>query len=360
MKFGIHTLPLRTPDTDRTKSYHDDALNFIWADELGFSEAWMGEHYTIPWEPVPAADLFIAFVAARTKDIRLGTGIHLLTMSDPRLVAMRIAYLDHLTEGRFNFGVGAGGNAFDFKWFDVEPGSQQRKATEALDIILRLWTERGAFEYEGEFWNFNVPEALPDKRYHIYPRQQPYPPIMMSGLSVKSPSIKMAGERGHWPSSVQFHGPSALATQWQIYEDAALAAGHVPDRRDWRIAREIFVARTDAEAQDLVRESALHDGWKYWIDSLRMQNQLGLVKVDPEMPDDAVDYDYLVDNIWIVGSPDTVTERLTTLYKEVGGWGTTLQIQYEWSDPAVWRRNMELLMTEVYPNVEGLEPEGAG
>ena len=109
MKYGMFAMPLRPPGGDVTKEYHQDIETFVMGDKLGYTEGWMGEHYTIPWEPIPATDLFAASVFARTKNIRIGTGIVLLPMHDPRQVALRIAYLDHLSEGRLNFGIGAGG-----------------------------------------------------------------------------------------------------------------------------------------------------------------------------------------------------------------------------------------------------------
>jgi alkanesulfonate monooxygenase SsuD/methylene tetrahydromethanopterin reductase-like flavin-dependent oxidoreductase (luciferase family) len=357
--FGILNLPMHPPENDLNTSYHNDVLKFVWADELGFKEGWIGEHYTIPWQPVPAGDIFVAHVAGQTENIRLGTGIHVLSFSDPRLVALRIAYLDHLTKGRLNFGIGAGGTPLDMEWFNCEPGEHQRRTSEAIDVILRIWTEREPFEHKGEFWNFKMPTPIPEypMGYHIYPYQKPFPQIMMSGLQVHSPSLRLAGEKGWWASSVQFHPAANLLKQWEMYADGARAAAKKTDRANWRVAREIFVAPTDAEARDLVKGSDLHRSYEYWITVLKGMKATQLLKIDPEMPDEHLTVDYFMKNIWIVGSPDTVSEKLIQLYKEVGGWGTTLQIQYDWAPMSVWRRNMQLLMDEVHPNVRDLVPD---
>ena len=75
-------------------------------------------------------------------------------------------------------------------------------------------------------------------------------------------------------------------------------------------------------------------------------------KLDPEMPDEAVTVDYLLDNIWIVGSPDDVTAQLSKLSDQVGGFGTVLQIAHDWApDQDRWHRSMELLATKVMPQL---------
>ena len=76
-------------------------------DELGFDEAWIGEHFTSPWEPIPAPDLLIAQALMKTKRIKLGSGAHLLPFHHPAELAHRVAYLDHISQGRFLFGGGS-------------------------------------------------------------------------------------------------------------------------------------------------------------------------------------------------------------------------------------------------------------
>ena len=81
----------------------------IKADQLGSTEAWIGQHHTVAWEPIPSNDLFIANVLPRTKQIRLGSGVSILPQHHPVNVAVRLAYLDHLSRGRINCGFGQGG-----------------------------------------------------------------------------------------------------------------------------------------------------------------------------------------------------------------------------------------------------------
>jgi alkanesulfonate monooxygenase SsuD/methylene tetrahydromethanopterin reductase-like flavin-dependent oxidoreductase (luciferase family) len=76
-----------------------------------------------------------------------------------------------------------------------------------------------------------------------------------------------------------------------------------------------------------------------------------MLKVDPEMPDRDVTLDYLCDNIWIVGSPETVARKLTKLSEDVGGFGTLLVIAHEWTPRGAWERSMRLLAKDVVPRL---------
>jgi alkanesulfonate monooxygenase SsuD/methylene tetrahydromethanopterin reductase-like flavin-dependent oxidoreductase (luciferase family) len=82
--------------------------------------------------------------------------------------------------------------------------------------------------------------------------------------------------------------------------------------------------------------------------------RFGMVKQDLSMPDEAVTPEYLLDNHWIVGDPETVAQKIRALSDLVGGFGKLLVIAHEWPDPAVWDRSMTLLANEVMPKLADL------
>ncbi len=365
MQYGMFSMPLRPPGGDVTKEYHQDVETFVLGDKLGYSEGWMGEHYTIPWEPVPSTDLFAASVFAQTEQIRVGTGVVLLPMHDPRLVALRIAYLDHLSKGRLNFGIGAGGAPTDFHFWDIDykEGEHRARMRESIDVIKRLWTEDDPFEHNGKFWQFKVPEPMMQVPlyHHVRPYQDPHPPIAVAGLHKASESLVTAGEQGWIPMSINYLPAENLITHWGAVCDGAKKGGRpTPSRRDWRIAREIFVAKTDAEARDKVLNGPMAAAYSnYMFNVLQSLGVVDLYKSDPDMPDEALTAEYVCDNIWVVGSPDTVAEKLETLYNDVGGFGTVLQIQYTYEPFQEWKDNMELLAKQVMPQLKHLVPDDA-
>lgn len=361
MELGMFAMPLRPLEGDITANYHRDVEAFVLGDKLGYSEGWMGEHFTIPWEPVPAPDLFIATVLAKTQNIKLGTGVVLLPMHDPRLVATRIAYLDHLARGRLYFGIGAGGAPTDFHFWDIDykNGEHRARMRESIDVIMRLWTEDKPFTHNGKFWQFKVPEPMMNVPlyHHIRPYQKPHPQIAVAGLHKASESLVTAGERGWIPMSINYLPARNLITHWDAVREGARRSGRTVSRRQWRIAREIYVARTDAEAREHVLSGAIGRAYSgYMHNVLRSLNVLDLYKTDPEMPDDALTTEYVCDNIFVVGSPDTVTRKLRQLYADVGGFGTALQIQYVYEPWSKWTSSMELLAKEVMPNLRDLVP----
>src|SRR6478736_3080178 len=108
------------PECDLKEGHDWDLQVLRWLDELGYQEAWIGEHHTAPWEPHPSPDLLLAQAFLQTKNIRLGPGGFLLPYHHPAELANRVAMLDHLSEGRLNFGVAASGLPSDWAMFNVD------------------------------------------------------------------------------------------------------------------------------------------------------------------------------------------------------------------------------------------------
>ncbi len=100
MELGYFSMPSHPPERGLKAGHDWDLQTLRWLDELGYAEAWIGEHHTAPWEPHPAPDLLIAQALLQTKRIRIGPGGFLLPYHHPAELANRVAMLDHLSEGR--------------------------------------------------------------------------------------------------------------------------------------------------------------------------------------------------------------------------------------------------------------------
>ena len=96
MKLGLFMMPVHPPEKPLVQTYQEDRELLVLADELGFSEAWIGEHATMAWENIPAPDLLIAQALARTSQMRLATGVSCLPNHDPMMLAQRIAQLPEM------------------------------------------------------------------------------------------------------------------------------------------------------------------------------------------------------------------------------------------------------------------------
>src|SRR5207248_2903825 len=183
MDYGLFTMPSHPPERNLYDGHRWDLQQLRWADELGFSEAWIGEHHTAPWEPHPAPDLLVAQALLQTSRMRIGPGGFLMPYHHPAELAHRVAMRDPL-------------------------------------------------------------------RPHIKPFQKPYPPIGVAGVSKGSDTLKLAGERGFWPMSLNLN-PTYVGSHWDAVEQGAARTGRTPKRSEWRLVREIFIADTDAEAMRL-------------------------------------------------------------------------------------------------------------
>ncbi|MEM4408399.1 MAG: LLM class flavin-dependent oxidoreductase [Candidatus Caldarchaeum sp.] len=361
MDLGFFTMPLHPPGRRLAETLDEDLEQLIILDELGFSEAWIGEHFTAGWENIPAPDLLIAKATALTKRIVLGTGVSCLPNHDPFVLAHRIALLDHLAKGRFHWGIGAGSFIGDFKAFliDSKSGEQRRLTKEALDCILNLWNNPTPGVYRHKRWNFCVPEPELDVGLglHIEPYQKPHPPIAVAGISDNSGSLRMAGERGWIPMSINFVTRNTLRSHWRAVEEGAERAGRVPERAKWRIARDVFVGETTAEARRDALEGTLgRDFRDYFFKIVRkIRGSLDLFKIEKDVPDSEIDLNYMIDNMWIVGSPEDVAGRIRELYEFVGGFGVLLVMGHEWNPKEKWIRSMRLLVEEVMPRLKDLD-----
>jgi alkanesulfonate monooxygenase SsuD/methylene tetrahydromethanopterin reductase-like flavin-dependent oxidoreductase (luciferase family) len=364
MNLGLFTMPSHPPERSLFDGHQWDLQVLRWADALGYTEAWIGEHHTAPWEPHPSPDLIVAQALMQTKNIRLGPGGFLLPFHHPAELANRVAMLDHMAQGRFNFGVAASGLPSDWAMFNVDgmAGVNREMTREALDIILKLWAADEPFDYKGKFWQVSRPGTMfGTLKAHIRPFQKPHPPIGVAGLSKNSDTLKLAGERGFIPMSLNLN-PAYVGSHWESVEEGARKSGRTPYRGDWRMVREVFVAETDDRAFKLSAGGMMGRQMReYFLPLLGAFGFLEYLKHDPGVPDSDVTPDYCARHNWLIGSPATVAEKLERIYHEVGGFGTLLVFCFDYADqPEAWRTSLELLARDVLPRVKHLVPKKLG
>ncbi|HUE75454.1 MAG TPA: LLM class flavin-dependent oxidoreductase [Chloroflexota bacterium] len=359
MNLGLFMMPVHPPGKLVAQCYDEDIEAIALADEVGYAEAWIGEHATMQWENIPAPDQFIARVFPETKQIRFGTGVVLMSQHHPANTANRIAQLDHLTRGRLNFGIGLSGVATDLELFAIDgasglPGIMMMRA---IDLILKFWTEDPPYDFPGQFWPVRVRDPRPEVGIGplLKPFQKPYPPIAVPGVSASSRLLYTCGQRGWMPLSSNFTHARLLRSQWDQVARGAESAERTADRSTWRIAREVYVAETTEEARAFARRSSIAQAFDdYFFKLLRPSGRLELFKASDETPTSDVTVDYLLDNVWLVGSPDDVARQIVELHEQVGGFGTLLMVPHDWDEPDRWRSSMRLLATEVMPRVAHL------
>jgi alkanesulfonate monooxygenase SsuD/methylene tetrahydromethanopterin reductase-like flavin-dependent oxidoreductase (luciferase family) len=350
MKFAMFQTPFMRPTRSPREVFDWAVDQAITCDQAGFTEYWIGEHATMTYESIPNPELVIAACARETDNLVMAPGAHLLPYHHPGTLAVQVAWMTHVLKGRYILGVGAGAYPTDGAVRGMKDLSQNHKMVlESLEIMHKIWANE-PFHFQGEFWNGGLAESDPS---HPQRAMTPYGgkvDIAMAGLSPNSPSLTFAGKKGWIPLSV-YAGEAAIAGHWETYQAAATAAGHSPDRSILRVVRDIIVADTDAEARKLAVEGGVGDAWRNYL--MPVYKQFGLLEAMlPGMDMSDVDIDTLVEKVWIVGSPDTVAEKLNNVLERTGGWGTTLVYSHDYSDqPEAWNNSLQLLASEVAPKI---------
>jgi alkanesulfonate monooxygenase SsuD/methylene tetrahydromethanopterin reductase-like flavin-dependent oxidoreductase (luciferase family) len=353
---GMFTMPFHHPTKNYAQLLGEDREAVILADRLGFSEAYVGEHFSSWSERITSPLIFLATVIPLTRQIRLGTGVLNLPQVHPGLVAAHAAMFDQLSGGRFIMGIGPGGLVSDIEMFDVGQAElRPQMVQESIEIVLKLWAQDPPYEINGRFWKFALKEAVwPEFKVGYIPRplQQPHPPIALSIITPNSSSAKVAGERGWIPVSGNFFHKRYLRGHWEKYVEGCEAAGRRPDPGVWRVSRSVLVTETDAEAEEYLADpaSGLSFYYKFFIHSFAQgRKALFMIKPDVNLPDDATTVDAVKRGMIIAGSPARVLEQLVALREEIGDFGTLLMAGHDWDRPALWKRSMELLATQVMP-----------
>jgi alkanesulfonate monooxygenase SsuD/methylene tetrahydromethanopterin reductase-like flavin-dependent oxidoreductase (luciferase family) len=152
--------------------------------------------------------------------------------------------------------------------------------------------------------------------------------------------------------SGQFFHRRYLKGHWEKYVEGCERAGRRPDPNIWRVSRSVLVTESDAEAEEYLADpdNGLSFYYHFFHHSFsKGRKALFMLKPDLLIPDEDVTEDMIKRALVIAGSPRRVLEQLVALREETGHFGTLLMGGHDWDRPALWRRSMELLATEVMP-----------
>jgi alkanesulfonate monooxygenase SsuD/methylene tetrahydromethanopterin reductase-like flavin-dependent oxidoreductase (luciferase family) len=344
----------------REKDYHtglmEDREAIILADKLGYSEAWIGEHYASAPEQITSPMMFLATLINETRNIKLCTGVICLPQYHPGLVAGQAAMFDHLTKGRFIMGVGPGGLPPDFELFETMDSERNEMMHESIDIIRQIWAGEPPYDIQGKHWKISIKDWVHDDiglGSMCKPYQKPYPPMAVSAMSPFSSSIRYAAKMDFIPISANFIGNWSVKSHWQVYAEECEKNGRKADPEIWRVARNIHVADTDAEAEAFVKEANGSCDWyfDYLFRIFDRAEMKGAFVVNKDDDPDKLTHEALRDNYTLYGSPNTVVEKILALREEIGHFGTLVLTAQDWTDAAAMKRSMKLLAEEVMPAV---------
>jgi len=356
MRLGMFMHPLH----DFKRGYHtllnEDRAVIKCADALGFDEVWLGEHHTVPSEPVQSALLMFATMIPETERITFGTAVHCLPYYHPAMIANWAAQFDHLAQGRFYMGIGVGGTPTDFELFNVADKDRMEMVIESIEMIHGIWASDPPYAFHGKHWDFEVKGNL-KPHYGIggmaKPYQKPHPPVMIPALSRGSGSVRTGVQRSWQILSANFIAADVVKGHWREQVAECEKLGRRPDPSLWRAGRTLLVTDTDEDARAYLRrpDCALRWYFEWVLDAVTSGKAAQIMKSDADldMPDDELSVDYCLDNLVIAGSPKTVVEKLVEFRDHVGPFETLICSHHDWVHETLWRRHMELLATEVMP-----------
>ena len=342
MKFGIFLAPFHPLGENPTLAMDRDMELIEKLDALGYDEAWIGEHHSAGWETISSPEIFIAAAAARTRHIKLGTGVVSLPYHHPLIVADRMVQLDHMTRGRVLFGVGPGALSTDAVMMGIDPPTQRPRMNEALRIIMRLFTETEPITHHSDWFTLN--EAM----LQLRPYTQPHMPVAVA--AVQSPAgMVAAGEHGAGvltfsvPRGKDMH---ALQDFWGIAEKTAAEHGKTMDRSQWRVVLHVHLAESRKEALAQMNER----GARYEVEYRR--RTLG-IEVDNTIPGEEFAGRMADEGIWCIGTPDDLIAKIRQLQEATGGFGGVMVQAIDWADTQHLYHSYDLLARYVMPQFQG-------
>ena len=363
METGLIFHPYMRPGRTARQTFEWGVQSAIACDKVGFTSMMISEHASQVWENIPNPELIMAAAALQTKKIKFAPMAHLLPHQHPAKLAIMVGWLSQILEGRYFLGIGAGAYPQASYIHGIKNGEDTKftneMVRESLMIMEKIW-KREPFFYEGKFWKAGYPAELESDEagdeQHKLADFSPWggpPEIAVTGFSFNSPSMRLAGERNFKPVSI-FSGLAALKSHWDTYSEAAIKAGHTPDRSRYHVSQTVFVAETDKEAKRLVMEGPIGYCFsRYLIPIWRRFGMMDGFAKDAGVDPLKADLEFLVDHVFVVGSPDTVVEKINTLFEGCGGWGT-LQVESHdyYDDPAPWFQSLDLIVKEVAPRIK--------
>ena len=342
LKFGIFLAPFHPVGQNPTLALERDLQLIEHLDELGFEEAWFGEHHSAGYEIIASPEVFIAAAAQRTKHIRLGTGVSSLPYHHPFMLADRLVLLDHLTRGRLMIGVGPGALPSDAFMMGIDPAKQRDMMEESLEAILLLLAGDEPVSYETDWFK------LVKARLQMRPFQRPFPEVAVAA-QVSPAGPRAAGRFGCSLLSIgatSAGGFDILGAHWDVMEERAVEFGTTVDRSKWRLVGPMHIADT--------KEQAIEDvgfGLAEWVDYFQRVAAL------PLAPDTA-NHETLVDALnasgfAVIGTVEDAIKQVERLRKQSNGFGTFLLMGHEWADTAATRHSYELIARYVAPEFQG-------
>jgi alkanesulfonate monooxygenase SsuD/methylene tetrahydromethanopterin reductase-like flavin-dependent oxidoreductase (luciferase family) len=346
LEFGLFHEFARRPGQSYTEAFDESFELVDAAERCGLDAVWLAELHVQPNRTVLASPLTIASaIGTRTERIKIGTGVQVLPLVNPLRIAEDAATVDQISHGRLIFGVGRSGLPRSYQAYGVPYGESKDRMNEALEVILKAWTEP-SFSYDGAYHSYSNVSLSPQ------PYQKPHPPVCIAASSFDT--FATAGHDGFSILVAVRRGTlSELAPNLERYREAWRAAGHSGDGQVF-VRLPVYVS-DNAESAIAEPEDSIMGFYRNLGNRIEESaSESGAADVQRRLDGgkrlQEVTYEEALRDKVVVGTPDMVVERLSSLRRELGLAGILAELNCGGMIPHERVRNcLELLGQEVMP-----------
>lgn len=316
MKFGWLTLSMSPSGDEDAARIHQQLDLVCEAEQLGFEDVWLTEHYFTGESVYNDALTFAAALAVKTSKVRIGFAVVQMPFHHPVKLAVQLALLDNLSGGRIEVGIGRGTvyNEYEFVGHGLRSSDSRERMVETVEILQSLWGG-GPCTYQGQYFDLSVPELRPR------PVQPGGPPLWRSVISPSS--FSECGRLG-LPILTARLPVEVIGERWSMYRAGLEEAGHSDERISELLAksalwRNVYVAASEAQAEDELstellrtREHMMHVRDAYNPDDFEIAPAMLNPWTNPAVADDEA-LQFVLGTGCLYGTPSMVREQVAEL-----------------------------------------------
>ncbi len=313
MEFGVF-IPGHWMDHSKSaKQLYDEMLaEAVFADELGFDNVWLAEHYAIDYIAVPDPIQMATATLERTDRIKAGVAVLILRNHHPIKLAAEISQIDVMYGGRFESVLGRGASGYEFRQMglQMEEEASRRYFREHLMIMAKLWKSRKSLAHQGEFFNFDNTAIMP-------PPHTPEPPFYLAGLHPASIRLQVnycyeADIPIRIMNSPFREDINYVRERYDAFAAAVEEVGVPRKKAKFGVNRVAYLAETDKEAWEIMPTlTDLHRGLVRMLSDTEIIKD-GIMHFTPVA--DEPSHQQMFDNC-LIGSPDTVRKKVRDYYE---------------------------------------------
>src|SRR5215469_16197734 len=344
-------------DPDRgARLYNDYIDTLVYAEQIGFDGVCVNEHHQNAYGLMPSPNLIASILARQTSRVKIAViGNALPLYNPPTRIAEEFAMIDCISGGRLISGFVVGGGP-EYYSYGINPAHAREMFAEAHDLIIRAWTEPGPFRFFSKHYKLMYVNPWPR------PVQQPHPPVWIPGVGSLETMEFVAKKRYAYMGIPYFH-IKVFKRIFDQFREACDREGYEPTPEQMGCAMPIYVAETDEEARRDFEPSLWYFAKKLLkgIDIsppgyTSVKSAISILKNQDKFLAYIDTWKQIEDGMFaIVGSPDTVKEKLAYFQQQLGAGNILTGCQIGALSHEQTRRSMKLLAEEVIPYVRKAE-----